>query len=124
MRQLQRDIVLLRPQVAGDVRAAAAEVDAMQAGVQLDAIAAALEAIAVYGLQGGVEDLDERNTHTHTRKTHTHAQREREREWNLFAYLFLTRILVDAGSEIRIDNTKGIVTVLLHVALIMPAARF
>lgn len=56
MRQLQRDIVLLRPQVAGDVRAAAAEVDAMQAGVQLDAIAAALEAIAVYGLQGGVED--------------------------------------------------------------------
>lgn len=38
--------------MAGDVRAAAAEVDAVQAGVQLDAVAAALEAVAVYGLQG------------------------------------------------------------------------
>lgn len=44
--------MLLRTQVADDVRAAAAEVDAMQAGVQLYAIAAALEAIAVYGLRG------------------------------------------------------------------------
>lgn len=44
--------MLLGTQVAGDVRAAAAEVDAVQAGVQLDAVAAALEAVAVYGLQG------------------------------------------------------------------------
>lgn len=34
------------------MRAAAAEVDAVQAGVQLDAVAAALETVAVYGLQG------------------------------------------------------------------------
>lgn len=34
------------------MRAAATEVDAVQAGVQLDAVAAALETVAVYGLQG------------------------------------------------------------------------
>lgn len=34
------------------MRAAAAEVDAVQAGVQLDAVAAALETVAVNGLQG------------------------------------------------------------------------
>lgn len=52
MRQFQCNVVLLGTQVAGDVRAAAAEVDAVQAGVQLDAVAAALETVAVYGLQG------------------------------------------------------------------------
>lgn len=34
------------------MRAAAAEVDAVQTGVQLDAVAAALETVAVYSLQG------------------------------------------------------------------------
>lgn len=50
MRQLQCNIVFLGSQMAGNVSTPAAKVDAMQAGVQLDAIAAALEAIAVYGL--------------------------------------------------------------------------
>lgn len=53
MGQLQCDVVLLGAQVASYVRTAAAKVDAVQAGVQLDAIAAALEAIAVYGLWTG-----------------------------------------------------------------------
>lgn len=50
MRELQGHVVLLRPQVAGDVGATASEVDAVQAGVQLDAITPALEAVAVNGL--------------------------------------------------------------------------
>lgn len=54
--QLQGHIVLLGSQVTRDVGPPTSEVDAVQASVQLDAVAAALEAVAVNSL-AEVEDF-------------------------------------------------------------------